>query len=91
MRDFQVNPPPSHSNNRKLGGGLATGARSVSRDLETQVAILTSNPTLQQNLAKERDQLFSRGTRFTKNIISKPERIVPFWVHGAARLFRNYF
>nr|CAD7416590.1 unnamed protein product [Timema poppensis] len=67
------------------------GARSVSRDLETQVAILTSNPKLQQDFANERDQLFSRGTLFTQNIISKPERIVPFWVHGVARLFRNYF
>nr|CAD7406337.1 unnamed protein product [Timema cristinae] len=84
-------PPGSLLPTLTLVGSSNFGARSVSRDLETQVAILTSNQKLQQNFAKERDQLFSRGTLFTKNIISKPERIVPFWVHGVARLFRNYF
>nr|CAD7196586.1 unnamed protein product [Timema douglasi] len=84
-------PPGSMLPTLTLVGSSNFGARSVSRDLETQVAILTSNPKLQQDFANERDQLFSRGTLFTQNIISKPERIVPFWVHGVARLFRNYF
>lgn len=68
------------------------GYRSVGRDLETQIAIVTKNPQLQQGLLEERERLFALGTPFNSETVSKPDRkYAPLWVHIIMRLFRNLF
>jgi CDP-diacylglycerol--glycerol-3-phosphate 3-phosphatidyltransferase len=70
----------------------STGYRSVDRDLETQVAIVTKNPHLRQSLQEEREWLYASGTPFTSETMSKPDRkYAPLWVHVIMRLFRNLF
>jgi CDP-diacylglycerol--glycerol-3-phosphate 3-phosphatidyltransferase len=71
---------------------FSTGYRSVGRDLETQIAIVTKNPQLQQSLLEERERLFASGTPFNSETVSKPDRkYAPLWVHIIMRLFRNLF
>lgn len=71
---------------------LLTGCRSVSRDLETQIAIVTKNPQLQQSLLEERERLYASSTPFNSETLSKPDRKhTPLWVHVIMRLFRGLF
>ncbi|KAJ4444394.1 hypothetical protein ANN_06186 [Periplaneta americana] len=73
-----------------LVGSPNFGNRSVCRDLETQIAIVTKNPKLQQNLLEERERLYASSTPFTSETLSQPDRkYAPLWVHMAVRLFRN--
>lgn len=68
------------------------GCRSVSRDLETQIAIVTKNPQLQQSLLEERERLYASSTPFNSETLSKPDRkYTPLWVHVIMRLFRSLF
>jgi hypothetical protein len=71
---------------------LSTGCRSVSRDLETQIAIVTKNPQLRQSLLEERERLYASSTPFNSETLSKPDRKhTPLWVHVIMRLFRGLF
>ncbi|PSN31725.1 hypothetical protein C0J52_23186 [Blattella germanica] len=66
------------------------GNRSVGRDLETQIAIVTKNPQLQQKLLEERERLYKLGTPFSNDTLSEPDRRnAPLWVHVAVRVFRG--
>ncbi|KDR24277.1 CDP-diacylglycerol--glycerol-3-phosphate 3-phosphatidyltransferase, mitochondrial [Zootermopsis nevadensis] len=68
------------------------GYRSVDRDLETQIAIVTKNPHLQQSLLEERERLYALGNPFTSETLSKPDRkYAPIWVHVIMRFFRSLF
>jgi len=68
------------------------GCRSVSRDLETQIAIVTKNPQLRQSLLEERERLYASSTPFNNETLSKPDRKhTPLWVHVIMRLFRSLF
>lgn len=70
----------------------STGYRSVDRDLETQIAIVTKNPHLQQSLLEERERLYALGNPFTSETLSKPDRkYAPIWVHVIMRFFRSLF
>ena len=44
------------------------GYRSVERDLETQLVVLTRDPGLQGRLGEERDKLFQYGSRVTAQV-----------------------
>ncbi|XP_026276806.1 CDP-diacylglycerol--glycerol-3-phosphate 3-phosphatidyltransferase, mitochondrial isoform X3 [Frankliniella occidentalis] len=74
-----------------LVGSPNFGSRSIDRDLETQIAVVTSNPSLQKRLQEERDRLYEKGIVATKSTFSKEERLVPFWVLCVSRLFRRLF
>lgn len=70
---------------------LLSGARSVHRDLETQLALVTINETLRQKLLEEQQQLYNRGTPFTSEVASQPDRKPPFWVKTVLSFFKNFF
>lgn len=68
-----------------------TGARSESRDLESQIIIVTDNFELRKQLYREQRQLFDYGSLFTRTVFSEPERKVSFWINGLAWLLKNFF
>lgn len=68
-----------------LIGSPNFGERSVKRDLETQLAIVTDNEELKKKMHMECNELYKLGTPIEKN------RIIPMWVHGMVLFFRNYF
>ncbi|KAK3912093.1 CDP-diacylglycerol--glycerol-3-phosphate 3-phosphatidyltransferase, mitochondrial, partial [Frankliniella fusca] len=74
-----------------LIGSPNFGSRSIERDLETQIAIVTSNPSLQKRLQDEKDRLYERGIVATKSTFTKEDRLVPFWVFCFSRFFRRLF
>ncbi|XP_043279419.1 CDP-diacylglycerol--glycerol-3-phosphate 3-phosphatidyltransferase, mitochondrial [Venturia canescens] len=74
-----------------LIGSSNFGYRSVKRDLETQVAIVTKNEKLQQSLKAEHERLFDRSKLVTRESFKQPERIAPAWVCAAVIFFRYYF
>ncbi|KAJ8667440.1 hypothetical protein QAD02_009103 [Eretmocerus hayati] len=74
-----------------LIGSPNFGYRSVERDLETQVALLTTNKNLQDSLQKEYEHLFNSAEVVTSSTFQQKERIPPAWVRVAVLLFRYYF
>ncbi|XP_076764938.1 CDP-diacylglycerol--glycerol-3-phosphate 3-phosphatidyltransferase, mitochondrial-like isoform X1 [Xylocopa sonorina] len=74
-----------------LIGSPNFGYRSVKKDLETQIAIMTRNIQLQNELQKEYERLFSCAKRVTKKTFSEQDRIPPAWVCAIVVLFRYYF
>jgi len=67
------------------------GYRSVDKDLETQVTILTKNKNLKEQLSLERDKLYEMGSVVTKETFKDPERRVPKWVKTVVGLARKFF
>ncbi|CAF4771444.1 unnamed protein product, partial [Rotaria sp. Silwood2] len=55
------------------------GARSIQRDLEAQLAILTDNEELRAKFHRERIRLFQYGTLATSDTFKQLTRIAPFW------------
>ncbi|KAG8225288.1 hypothetical protein J437_LFUL001902 [Ladona fulva] len=75
-----------------LIGSPNFGYRSVERDLETQIALVTHNKGLQQRLAEERDRLYANSPEQLSAItFTQPERAVPLWVKCFVWFFRSYF
>ncbi|CAF4945646.1 unnamed protein product, partial [Rotaria sp. Silwood1] len=66
-------------------------ARSIQRDLEAQLVILTNNEELRAKFHRERIQLFQYGTLVTSNTFKQISRIPPFWGPLFMRIFRNFF
>lgn len=67
------------------------GARSIQRDLEAQLAILTNNKELRLKFHRERLKLFQHGSLITSETFKQTARIAPFWGPLFMRLFRNFF
>lgn len=67
------------------------GYRSVERDLETQLAIVTENEELRNRLQKEYERLFERAKPVTEKTFLQQERLPPAWVRAAVFFFRYYF
>ncbi|KAK2576221.1 hypothetical protein KPH14_005590 [Odynerus spinipes] len=74
-----------------LVGSPNFGYRSVNRDLETQVAIVTKNEKLQKALHEEQERLFSCAKPVTRRTFSQEDRIPPAWVCTTVVLFRYFF
>ncbi|XP_021955385.1 CDP-diacylglycerol--glycerol-3-phosphate 3-phosphatidyltransferase, mitochondrial [Folsomia candida] len=74
-----------------LIGSPNFGHRSVYRDLETQLYLVTINPMLQEQLEEEQRHLFSFSKPFVTTELSQPNRVVPLWVRMVIKLFRNFF
>ncbi|CAH3136976.1 unnamed protein product [Porites lobata] len=77
------------SPNLTLIGSPNFGHRSVYRDLEAQVAIVTDNKGLSEALNKEKTQLYHNAQRVTDETFTLPERKTPFWVYCATRMIKN--
>lgn len=80
--------PGSELPNLTLIGSSNFGERSVNRDLESQVCLVTENPALQQALQSECDSLYRLGSTAEQALMHRP---VPKWVRAVVSLFRNYF
>lgn len=80
--------PDSDLPNLTLIGSSNFGERSVNRDLENQICVVTANKSLQKRLQNEVDNLYKMGSVAESEITSRP---VPKWVRAVVRIFRNFF
>ncbi|XP_076263885.1 phosphatidylglycerophosphate synthase 1 [Rhynchophorus ferrugineus] len=78
-------PPNSQFPCMTIIGSPNFGERSVVRDLETQLVIVTENTELQEHLHNECIQLYNRSQ------IAHTERKIPLWINIFVFLFRSYF
>lgn len=71
--------------NLTLIGSPNFGERSVKRDLETQLAIVTENTRLREQMDEECKKLYKLG------LPANVERTVPLWVYPMVFFFRGFF
>jgi CDP-diacylglycerol---glycerol-3-phosphate 3-phosphatidyltransferase len=69
-------------------GSSNYGERSVNRDLESQICLVTSNESLQRALKAEYDHLKQFAATAEGQLVS---RFVPKWVRTVVFLFKNFF
>uniref|UniRef100_A0A6I8P1N5 CDP-diacylglycerol--glycerol-3-phosphate 3-phosphatidyltransferase n=1 Tax=Ornithorhynchus anatinus TaxID=9258 RepID=A0A6I8P1N5_ORNAN len=74
-----------------LIGSPNFGYRSVHRDLEAQIAIVTENRALQQQLHQEQEQLYGLSGAVTAATFEQPSRCVKLWVKLLTPLIKNFF
>lgn len=74
-----------------LIGSPNFGYRSVMRDLETQIAVVTKNEKLQNSLQREYERLFQLATPVNSKSFRQDDRIPPAWVRAVVLLCRYYF
>uniref|UniRef100_A0A2K6FQ28 CDP-diacylglycerol--glycerol-3-phosphate 3-phosphatidyltransferase n=1 Tax=Propithecus coquereli TaxID=379532 RepID=A0A2K6FQ28_PROCO len=74
-----------------LIGSPNFGYRSVHRDLEAQIAIVTENRALQQQLHQEQEQLYLRSGVVSSATFEEPSRQVKLWVKIVTPLIKNFF
>jgi CDP-diacylglycerol---glycerol-3-phosphate 3-phosphatidyltransferase len=76
-----------------LVGSGNFGARSLRRDTEAQVTLVTENAALRQTLADEQRSLVADSTLVPNRqyLDSERDHVVPFWVHCATRIARDVF
>lgn len=86
--DGDVLPAPCLS----LVGSPNFGWRSVYRDLESQLVVVTGNPELQQRLGAERAGLFGSASLVRrKETFAQPDRYVKFWVRAVVPIIKRFF
>jgi CDP-diacylglycerol--glycerol-3-phosphate 3-phosphatidyltransferase len=69
-------------------GSSNYGERSVNRDLESQICLVTTNPKLQKSLKAEYDHLMKYASTAESQLVS---RLVPNWVKTVVFLFKKFF
>ncbi|KAM9716726.1 CDP-diacylglycerol--glycerol-3-phosphate 3-phosphatidyltransferase, mitochondrial [Menidia menidia] len=74
-----------------LVGSPNFGYRSVHRDLEAQIAIVTENEELQSQLQEEQEMLYRRSTEVSSTTFQRPDRHVKLWVKLVTPLIKNFF
>ncbi|XP_076616883.1 CDP-diacylglycerol--glycerol-3-phosphate 3-phosphatidyltransferase, mitochondrial isoform X3 [Chaetodon auriga] len=74
-----------------LIGSPNFGYRSVHRDLEAQIAIVTENEELQSQLQEEQEMLYQRSTEVSGSTFEQPDRHVQLWVKLVTPLIKNFF
>ncbi|XP_073463013.1 CDP-diacylglycerol--glycerol-3-phosphate 3-phosphatidyltransferase, mitochondrial [Aquarana catesbeiana] len=74
-----------------LIGSPNFGYRSVHRDLETQIALVTENQDLQRQLHQEQQSLYKRSSEVTPSTFQHPSRYVKLWVKLVTPLIKNFF
>ncbi|KAL1451572.1 hypothetical protein WDU94_005933 [Cyamophila willieti] len=74
-----------------LIGSSNFGERSVRRDLECSLLILSEDVTLHNRLEEEKQSLFESSEMFTLDLARRADRKPPLWVQGVLALFRYYF
>lgn len=74
-----------------LIGSPNFGYRSVHRDLEAQIAIVTESRALQQQLHQEQEQLYLRSGVVSSSTFEQPSRQVKLWVKMVTPLIKNFF
>ncbi|KAF9930467.1 hypothetical protein FBU30_000437 [Linnemannia zychae] len=84
-----VYPPHSEFPVMTTIGSPNFGYRSIVRDLEAQLFLITSNLSLRKNLHEELSNLRKYAYPVTEETFKLPERQVPVWVGGASRAIRT--
>jgi CDP-diacylglycerol--glycerol-3-phosphate 3-phosphatidyltransferase len=74
-----------------LIGSPNFGYRSVHRDLELQLALVTTNHRLRQQLHQEQAAVFAHSTAVTAEVFAAPDRYVPYWVRLIIRTMKHFF
>ncbi|XP_034414486.1 LOW QUALITY PROTEIN: CDP-diacylglycerol--glycerol-3-phosphate 3-phosphatidyltransferase, mitochondrial [Cyclopterus lumpus] len=74
-----------------LIGSPNFGYRSVHRDLEAQIAIVTENEELQSQLQEEQEILYQRSSEVSGSTFERPDRHVKLWVKLVTPLIKNFF
>ncbi|KAJ3607944.1 hypothetical protein NHX12_024995 [Muraenolepis orangiensis] len=74
-----------------LIGSPNFGYRSVHRDLEAQIAIVTENQELQAQLQEEQEMLYQRSTEVSASTFQRPDRFVKLWVKLVTPIIKNFF
>ncbi|XP_066560589.1 CDP-diacylglycerol--glycerol-3-phosphate 3-phosphatidyltransferase, mitochondrial [Amia ocellicauda] len=74
-----------------LIGSPNFGYRSVHRDLEAQIAIVTENQELQSQLQQEQEMLYHCSTEVSTSTFQQPNRYVKLWVKLVTPLIKNFF
>ncbi|CAJ1080015.1 CDP-diacylglycerol--glycerol-3-phosphate 3-phosphatidyltransferase%2C mitochondrial [Xyrichtys novacula] len=74
-----------------LIGSPNFGYRSVHRDLEAQIAIVTDNEELQSQLQEEQEMLYRRSSEVSDSTFERPDRHVKLWVKLVTPLIKNFF
>ena len=72
-------------------GSSNFGNRSVYRDLETQLTIVTANERFSHQLNKEKSNFLEYSEKVDSNTYKDPERKVPFWVFLIRTFMRTFF
>lgn len=74
-----------------LIGSPNFGYRSVYRDLEAQVAIVTHNIKLQEELHFEQQRLYDLSTTVNEETFQQADRYVPLWTKLVTMVVKTYF
>ncbi|XP_061913164.1 CDP-diacylglycerol--glycerol-3-phosphate 3-phosphatidyltransferase, mitochondrial [Entelurus aequoreus] len=74
-----------------LIGSPNFGYRSVHRDLEAQVAIVTENEELKRQLQEEQEMLYQRSSEVSRSTFLQSDRHVKLWVRLITPLIKNFF
>uniref|UniRef100_A0A183GE07 CDP-diacylglycerol--glycerol-3-phosphate 3-phosphatidyltransferase n=1 Tax=Heligmosomoides polygyrus TaxID=6339 RepID=A0A183GE07_HELPZ len=74
-----------------LVGSSNFGYRSVHRDLEAQVLLVTSNERLRSQLIDERKKLFEFASVLDATALRRADHYIPTIVRMASRIIRNFF
>ncbi|XP_058461876.1 CDP-diacylglycerol--glycerol-3-phosphate 3-phosphatidyltransferase, mitochondrial isoform X2 [Malaya genurostris] len=80
--------PGSSLPNLTLIGSSNFGERSVNRDLEAQICVVTTNNGLQRKLQSEFENILQHSSMAESELVSRP---VPRWIRAVVGLFRNFF
>nr|XP_027227603.1 CDP-diacylglycerol--glycerol-3-phosphate 3-phosphatidyltransferase, mitochondrial-like [Penaeus vannamei] len=67
------------------------GWRSVNRDLESQIVLITANEDLQKSLHQEQERLYNLSDQVTDKTFGQPDRWVPFWVRCVMPIIKVFF
>ena len=60
------------------------------RDLEAQVAIVTENEKLSQDLHSEQERLYGYSVRVTEDTFLLSERRAPIWVQLVTKFIKKF-
>uniref|UniRef100_UPI0035900387 CDP-diacylglycerol--glycerol-3-phosphate 3-phosphatidyltransferase, mitochondrial isoform X1 n=1 Tax=Myxine glutinosa TaxID=7769 RepID=UPI0035900387 len=83
-------PPKEITPSLTFIGSPNFGLRSVHRDLEMQMALITSNPGLRERLRQEERRLYKFATEVTLDSVLHRTWRVPLWVRLVTPLIRSF-
>ncbi|XP_022661003.1 CDP-diacylglycerol--glycerol-3-phosphate 3-phosphatidyltransferase, mitochondrial-like isoform X2 [Varroa jacobsoni] len=84
-------PPGESKPVMTLIGSPNFGYRSIYRDLESQVIIVTENEDLRNRLENEQKTIYKTVVLTDEMTFKDPERFVPFWVAYVTAFVRGFF
>eukprot|EP00095_Tigriopus_kingsejongensis_P005869 maker-scaffold38_size502422-snap-gene-2.20 protein:Tk05869 transcript:maker-scaffold38_size502422-snap-gene-2.20-mRNA-1 annotation:"GI22216" len=67
------------------------GYRSVEKDLEAQITIVTRNERLRRDLDEEQKRLFDASIQVSDGTFQEPKRRIPYWVRFVVWSARDFF